>query len=147
SASAAAGASRPIRPMLLVIEDDSDARDIMRRALTPFGYDLKFASNAADGLAMARQARPAALLADLGLPDMHGLEIVEAIKGDSALAEIPLIVVSASEDRASSIAAGACDHLVKPLARDTLTAAVLRFAAVDSSPALAREKAAIRVSD
>ena len=115
-------------PVVLVIDDEADARDLARRALSRLGFDVRSAATAADGLAKARETHPALIILDIHLPDGSGWSVLEALRADPSTADIPTMVLSIDEDRARAISLGACLHLVKPVQRDALVASVLQFA-------------------
>ncbi|MBL8548742.1 MAG: PAS domain S-box protein [Hyphomonadaceae bacterium] len=115
-------------PVILVIDDEADARDLARRTLSRLGFDVRSAVSAADGLAKARAVHPALIILDIHLPDDSGWSVLEALRAEEATADIPTIVLSIDEDRARAISLGACLHLVKPVQRDALVASVLQFA-------------------
>jgi PAS domain S-box-containing protein len=115
-------------PVILVIDDEADARDLARRTLGRLGFCVKGAIDAADGLQKARTLAPALIVLDIHLPDGSGWEVLETLRAEPETADIPTLVVSIDEDRARAVALGACQHLVKPVEREALVAAVLQFA-------------------
>ncbi len=117
----------PDGPYILVIDDEADARDLAARAIAPLGWQVCAIANGARALDLARQRAPSLILLDLHLNGESGLSVLHALKSDVVLARTPVIVVSIDEDRRPSIAAGAADHLVKPIGRDLLAAAILRY--------------------
>ena len=76
------------------------------------------------GLDAVRQVRPHAVLLDIRLPGIDGWAVLEALKADPETAGIPVIVVSIVEERARGVALGAAEYLVKPVARESLLAAL-----------------------
>ena len=102
---------------LLVVDDDEANRDVLRRQLERQGYTVQEASSGSEGIAGLRQRPSDAVLLDLVMPEMSGLEVLKEMKRDTALREIPVLVISASDDLASvaeSIKRGAEDYLLKP---------------------------------
>jgi CheY-like chemotaxis protein len=104
----------------LVIDDDPTAIDIMRRWLSRFGYAVIAANDGPGGLALARSERPDVIILDIFMPGPSGYDVLEAIRADAALAAIPVIVVSVSDDRARTIGCGASDMLMKPVPPERL---------------------------
>ncbi|MGE0597519.1 MAG: hybrid sensor histidine kinase/response regulator [Hyphomonadaceae bacterium] len=134
-------------PLVLVIEDEADARDLAARALTRAGFAVQGVGGGDAGLAMARAAMPALILLDIYLPDRSGWRVLQALKHDPKTQDIPVIVLSVNEDRAHALSLGAAEHIVKPADRDHLAAAVMRYArqrpaeaAAQAAPASARRK-------
>ncbi|MEQ1618851.1 MAG: response regulator, partial [Terricaulis sp.] len=126
-------------PLVLLIEDETDAREIAARALTRAGFSVQGVGGGEAGLALARAKAPALVLLDIFLPDRSGWRVLESLKQDPDTREIPVIVLSVNEDRARALALGAAEHLVKPADRDRLAAAVMRLARL---PAAAHAPAA-----
>jgi two-component system catabolic regulation response regulator CreB len=69
---------------------------------------------------------------DVGLPDGSGLELLKDLRASAATAHVPVVILSVDDRREPSITAGACQHLVKPVARDALAAAAVQFARLDA---------------
>lgn len=104
-------------PQVLVVEDDPDQTAICAAILQHRGYQVLCARNGAEGLAIARAAHPGAVLLDLHLPDMHGLEVFAALRGDEETARIPVVVMTADviqHPAAATLAAGIAAYLPKP---------------------------------
>jgi signal transduction histidine kinase/CheY-like chemotaxis protein len=123
--SAAARDPRPAprasrRPTVLVIDDDATVRDVMERFLTKEGFSVVLAEGAVEGLRRARDVRPAAITLDVLMSDLDGWTVLAALKGDPALADIPVILVSIVDEKTKGYALGAADYLVKPIDRDRL---------------------------
>jgi signal transduction histidine kinase/CheY-like chemotaxis protein len=89
-------------PQALVIDDEEASRYVLKRLLSEIGCVVTEAPNGADGLRMARHARPDAIFLDLGMPGMSGEQVLAELKADPALADIPVIIVTAKalDDRA-----------------------------------------------
>ncbi|MBU6373073.1 MAG: response regulator [Alphaproteobacteria bacterium] len=113
---------------VLVIEDGADSRDIVARATTMLGLRSIGVTHGHEGLAQARARPPSVIVLDIGLPDGSGWSILSALKADAATRDVPVIVYSIEDDRRTSLQLGACEHLVKPVDRATLAAAIARFA-------------------
>jgi two-component system, OmpR family, KDP operon response regulator KdpE len=107
---------------LLVIEDDPQVRRFLRTALSAAGYDVFEAETGRRGLAEAAARRADAILLDLGLPDMDGNAVLDALRRWST---VPVIVVSARGQESAKIRAldeGADDFVVKPFSTGELLA-------------------------
>lgn len=115
-------------PAVLVIDDHSDARELVRRAVARLGMRVIEAHGLTDGLEAARMHQPSLIVLDIHLNDGDGWSVLEALRADSALRDIPCVVLSINDDRARAFELGACQHLLKPIDRETLAAAVLQFA-------------------
>jgi CheY-like chemotaxis protein len=105
---------------LLVIEDDTAFAATLLKQIRKKGFKALAATNGRDGLALAAHFRPAGIVLDLGLPDMDGREVLERLKADVHLRDIPVHVVSARDRDPALLALGVVDFLQKPLTPDAL---------------------------
>ncbi len=106
--------------LVLVIDDEFDARMLVAHMIEEMGCRVIAASSGEQGLRMAREFRPDLITLDLLMPEMTGWDVLKTIKADSQLQQIPVVVVSivARENRGKIL--GAVDVLEKPLAREDL---------------------------
>ena len=98
-----------------MIDDDPDVRDLMSRLLTKEGFGVVLACDGTEGLARAREVRPAVITLDVVMPGVDGWRTLAALKSDPDLSDIPVVMVTMTEDRRTAYALGACDYLVKPV--------------------------------
>ena len=109
-------------PLVLAIEDEEPMRHFLRTALESHDYRYVGAATAREGLAQATGRNPDAILLDLGLPDLDGLEVTRRIREWSST---PVIVISArgkESDKVAALDAGADDYLTKPFGLEELLA-------------------------
>ncbi len=114
-------------PLVLVVEDDAAAAELLRLQLRQAGYRAAIAPDGESGLAAAIELAPAAILLDILLPGLDGWEVLKQLRAEPATATIPVMVISIVEDAALGLALGAVDYFVKPVSRDTLLAALGRL--------------------
>jgi PAS domain S-box-containing protein len=114
--------------LVLIIEDDADARDLLARMLLADGYRVVQAAAGDQGLSLAAELKPAVITLDVMMPGMDGWSVLSNIKADPALREIPIVMVSMLGEQAMGQTLGASDYLQKPVDRDTLLKAVGRLA-------------------
>ncbi len=110
---------------VLVIEDDADFRGLVVRVLTDAGYDVTEESGGRTGLAAARAGDPEVILLDLSMPDVDGLQVLDALRRDAPLPAI--IVLSAhhlESDVVRALGRGADDYITKPFSPADLLARV-----------------------
>ncbi|MEP7226831.1 MAG: response regulator, partial [Gemmatimonadales bacterium] len=115
-------------PLVLVVEDDTTARELLTHYLVEHGYRVHHAGSAAEALDMARKHQPAAISLDIFLPDEHGLELLSKLRADPVTKDIPVVVVSITDDRELGFNAGAAAWLVKPVQRQQFIEALDRLA-------------------
>jgi signal transduction histidine kinase/CheY-like chemotaxis protein len=135
-------------PLILVIEDDMAAAELIRTHLTDGGYRVALVASGHAGLGAAMRLQPHAITLDLGLPDLDGWEVLYRLKNDPATQGIPVLIVSARDQGQVGFSLGAVDYLVKPVNPKRLLAALyrcqvlgaprraLRILVVDDEPAV-----------
>ena len=120
--------------VVLVVEDDDDARELTRRILTEVGATVIEASGADAAVARVVSSKPSVLISDIGMAREDGYQLLRRLRelgyGPDVLPAIALTAFARSEDRGAALAAGFQDHMVKPVDPQTL---VLRIAALCSS--------------
>ncbi|MBU3666432.1 MAG: response regulator [Chthoniobacterales bacterium] len=114
------------RGTLLVIDDDSNSRDLLRRMLEKEGYSVVAAANGPAGIAKAKERRPDLITLDVMMPSMDGWAVLSALKADPATADIPVVMLTMVEDRPMGFALGATDYLAKPIDKSRVLQAVSR---------------------
>jgi len=123
-----------MKPLILIVEDDSQIRRFLRAALEAEGYRVHESLTAADGLAQATARQPDLILLDLGLPDRDGLDVIREVREFS---RVPILVLSArgqEKDKVAALDSGADDYVGKPFGVGELLARI-RAALRRSSPA------------
>jgi CheY-like chemotaxis protein len=133
---------------ILVIDDDASVRDLMSRFLTRLGFRVVGAANAEEGLRLAKQLNPLVVTLDVIMPDCDGWAVLNKLKADPALADIPVIMVTVVDNETMGFKLGASNYLIKPVDRDRLAVLIekhraARYATVNSgtpAPASSRKK-------
>jgi|SRR5215211_3081974 len=100
---------------ILVVDDDRSLRDALRRALTLGGYEVQSAEGGQQGLTEVATSAPDALVLDIGMPDIDGLEVCRRLRASGN--RVPILMLTARDavaDRIDGLDAGADDYLVKP---------------------------------
>lgn len=112
---------------ILVIEDDEVMREMLRLRLVQAGYGVILAHDAAVAAHAVTTQRPDLVLADINMPYLSGLQLIEAMKSDPATAHIPVIFVTGNAAaEADAMRAGGAGFLTKPVRDDDLLAMVAR---------------------
>jgi two-component system, OmpR family, response regulator MprA len=109
-------------PRVLVVEDDADIAGVLRRSLGMEGYDVRIAADGEVALNEAAVFEPDAVVLDLGLPGIDGVEVARQLRQDG---DVPILILTARESldsRVEGLDSGADDYLVKPFEREELLA-------------------------
>ena len=114
------------RRTVLVVDDNPDDASLIADYLASEGYDTIIAHSGKEALRLAETHRPFAVTLDVIMPDMDGWEVLQQLKQNTATANIPVIIVSMAEDRATGLALGAIGVVAKPVDRVALLAEVRR---------------------
>jgi PAS domain S-box-containing protein len=112
---------------VLVIDDEQTVRDLMRRFLAREGFDVITARDGREGLELARQLRPALITLDVLMPEFDGWCVLQALKGDPELAQIPVLMLTILDEKHKGYALGASDYMTKPFDRDRLRAVLAKY--------------------
>jgi CheY-like chemotaxis protein len=107
-------------PLVLVVDDDATVRELVARHLERAGFSVTTAAGGQEALRLARELKPSAMTLDIMMPDIDGWTVLAAIKGDPALAGIPVVLMTIVEEKNRGFALGAADYLVKPVDRTKL---------------------------
>jgi two-component system OmpR family response regulator len=120
---------------ILLVEDDADLREMVRRALVREGFDVTGRATGGDALRAVDHEVPDAIVLDIGLPDSDGRDVCEAIRGRGL--QVPVLFLTARDavsDRIAGFGAGGDDYVMKPFEVKELVArlrALLRRSAAD----------------
>ena len=123
-------------PLILVVDDDLTARELVQRHLERAGFAVVTARGGQEALRLVRELRPAAVTLDIVMPDLDGWTVLAAIKGDPALASTPVILMSIVDQKNRGYALGAADYLVKPVDRTKLVETLTGICGSSSGKAL-----------
>jgi DNA-binding response OmpR family regulator len=110
------------RPRVLVVEDDVDIAGVLRRSLDKEGYDVRIAGDGEVALEEAGDFEPDAVVLDLGLPKLDGVEVCRRLRQDGDMPILILTARDALDARVEGLDSGADDYLVKPFEREELLA-------------------------
>ncbi|MDX6632443.1 MAG: two-component system, OmpR family, response regulator MprA [Solirubrobacterales bacterium] len=109
---------------VLVVEDDDEISDVLRRSLRQDGYEVRTAADGVEALALADEFVPDLVLLDLGLPRLDGVEVCRRLRAEG---DVPILILTArteTGDRVEGLDSGADDYLVKPFERAELAARI-----------------------
>jgi signal transduction histidine kinase/DNA-binding response OmpR family regulator len=118
--------------VVLVVDDDPNALDLLGRTLQEAGVRVVTASEGQEALHLARTLHPAAITLDVLMPGVDGWEVLRELKADPATQDIPVIMVTMTDDRVMGFALGATEFLTKPVQRAQLVQLLERYASKDT---------------
>ncbi|MEE8312094.1 MAG: response regulator [Candidatus Binatia bacterium] len=130
---------------VLVIDDNADSRDVVRRTLEADGHTVVMASAGEEGLILAREISPSLILLDVMMPGLDGWSVLRRLKADSDLRTIPVVMVTVVDDQVRmAVALGAADYLTKPVDRELLLEVTAELAGSGRHALVVEDDAATR---
>ena len=133
--------------LILIVDDEYAGRETLQSVLEGEGYQLEMAENGLQAIEKAKKLLPDVILLDVMMPGMTGFEVCERIRNDPQIAEIPIIVLTALDDRESlltALKAGADDFISKPFDRYELRARLLGITRLNRYQKLLQERAKLQ---
>ncbi len=113
------------RPLILTVEDESRISRYLRSSLQMAGYDVLVANDGVQALEQMQSNQPDLILLDLGLPHMHGFEVLERVRKQSDVPVIVLTALDTEDDKVKALMMGADDYLPKPFGNRELQARII----------------------
>ncbi|MFT3891069.1 MAG: response regulator [Anaerolineales bacterium] len=132
---------------VLIVDDEESGRQTVESVLEGEGYQIELAENGFQAIEKARRLLPDVILLDVMMPGMTGFEVCQRIRSDPQLAEIPIIILTALDDRESMLSglkSGADDFISKPFDRFELRARVLGITRLNRYHKLTQERAKLQ---
>jgi len=120
---------------LLVIDDDPNVHDLMRRFLGKEGFRIVTALSGEEGLKLARQAPPDVIVLDVQMPGMDGWVVLQQLKADPRLRDIPVVLVTMMDQKNLGYSLGANEYLTKPVDRERVASVLKKYRRPASAPA------------
>jgi signal transduction histidine kinase/CheY-like chemotaxis protein len=112
---------------VLVIDDDADTRQVLKRFLNRKGFPVECASSGEEGLRLARELHPMAIILDVMMPGMDGWTVLSTLKSEPEVKEIPVVMLTIVDDKNLGYTLGASDYMIKPVDRNRLTEILAKF--------------------
>jgi len=113
--------------LILIIDDDSQAREILSNYIQKIGWRVVSASDGETGLKLAHELKPDAITLDVMMPGMDGWTVLKELKSSPVTAAIPVVMCSIVQEHQRGIALGAADYLVKPVVRGQLIKTLQKY--------------------
>ena len=132
---------------ILIVDDELSGRQTLESVLEGEDYELEMAENGPQAIEKAKKLLPDVILLDIMMPGMTGFEVCQRIRSDPQIAEIPIIVLTALDDRDSllnALKAGADDFISKPFDRFELRARLLGITRLNRYQKLLQERTKLR---
>jgi putative two-component system response regulator len=133
--------------MVLIVDDEYSGRETLQSVLEGEDYELEMAENGMQAIEKSKRLLPDVILLDVMMPGMTGFEVCKRIRNDPQIAEIPIIMLTALNDRDSllnALKAGADDFISKPFDRYELRARLLGITRLNRYQKLLQERAKLR---
>jgi putative two-component system response regulator len=133
--------------MVLIVDDEYSGRETLQSVLEGEDYELEMAENGMQAIEKSKKLLPDVILLDVMMPGMTGFEVCKRIRNDPQIAEIPIIMLTALNDRDSllnALKAGADDFISKPFDRYELRARLLGITRLNRYQKLLQERAKLR---
>ncbi|MGB0678682.1 MAG: response regulator [Polyangiales bacterium] len=112
---------------ILHIEDDARNRLLVRKLLQSAGHEVVEAEGGLEAIRLAQDMSPDLVLVDINIPDLDGYEVTLRLRAMTALAQVPIVAITAEGERDTSLAVGADGFLSKPIDASTFARTVARF--------------------
>src|SRR5437660_3560962 len=122
------------KPLVLVVDDEPPARELLASYLEGAGYAVKAVGSGAEAVDTARQLKPDAMTLDILMPGGSGFGTLSELKKTAVTAQIPIIVVSVVDQKEMAFTLGAAEYLVKPVQKSALLAALRKHLRTESGP-------------
>ena len=123
---------------VLTVDDSKTIRMIVKKAFKEFDCEMFEAENGVEGLAIAAKEKPGLIVLDITMPVMNGIEMLEKIKSEPELKDIPVIMLTAESGKDNVmhiVKMGVKDYMVKPFKGEDLIGRVLKFMQLKPKPA------------
>ena len=104
-----------VKPVILVVDDDLPILTLMRNVLREFGFEARVANSGAAALEAVRETMPDLVLLDKNMPGMSGTDVIQALRREGGMAQVPVVILSGEAVDPEEIARlGAVDAVMKP---------------------------------
>jgi len=132
------------KPLVLIIEDNPQAGQLIQTYLDEAGYRTELARNGFEGLEKAKQLKPDVITLDMIMPIKDGWQVLKELKNHPLCAHIPIIIISITDDKRLGFSLGAVEYFVKPVSRNELLETIGKIA---SRPQLRKQHPKVLVID
>ena len=121
------------RPLVLLIDDDLTVHDLVRRFLHKEGFRTVCAASGQEGLELAKTLQPSVIVLDVMMPTMDGWSVLTRVKGDPALASIPVVMLTMVDNKEMGFSLGVDDYMLKPIERGSFVSTLRKYGSTHAS--------------
>jgi len=121
------------RPLVLLIDDDLTVHDLVRRFLHKEGFRTVCAPSGQEGLELAKTLQPSVIVLDVMMPTMDGWSVLTRVKGDPALASIPVVMLTMVDNKEMGFSLGVDDYMLKPIERGSFVSTLRKYGSPHAS--------------
>jgi hypothetical protein len=121
------------RPLVLLIDDDLTVHDLVRRFLHKEGFRTVCAPSGPEGIELARTLQPSVIVLDVMMPTMDGWSVLTRVKGDPALASIPVVMLTMVDNKEMGFSLGVDDYMLKPIERGSFVSTLRKYGSPHAS--------------
>jgi PAS domain S-box-containing protein len=112
------------KPLVLIIEDNAQASQLIQMYLQEAGYETEVARDGAEGIEKAKRLKPHIITLDMIMPIKDGWQVLKEMKRHPICKDVPIIIISITDEKKLGFSMGAIDYFVKPVNKDELIAAI-----------------------
>lgn len=123
----------PANNLVLAIDDEPSVEELLSRSLAKHGFRVHPAYTGEEGIRLARKLRPVAITLDVMMPGMDGWMVLSVLKADAELRDIPVIMLTISDNQNLGYTLGATEYLSKPIDRERLLSVLMRYRTAESA--------------
>ncbi len=113
--------------LVLIIDDDAEARELLTSYVSKLNYRVATAADGKEGIRLARELRPSAVILDVIMPGIDGWSVLEVMKADPEISDIPVVMCTITDSKQRAYTLGASDYLMKPVDRSQLKASLATY--------------------
>lgn len=121
------------RPLVLLIDDDLTVHDLVRRFLEKEGFRTVCAQTGLEGLELARALQPTVIVLDVMMPTMDGWSVLTRLKGDPAISEIPVVMLTMVDNKEMGFSLGVDDYMLKPIERGSFVSTLRKYGSLTAA--------------
>ncbi|MDB6170504.1 MAG: domain S-box [Verrucomicrobia bacterium] len=124
------------QPLVLLIDDDPTVHELVRRFLQKEGFRTVCAQSGAEGIELAKKLQPSVIVLDVMMPTMDGWSVLTRLKGDRAVSEIPVVMLTMVDNKEMGFSLGVDDYMLKPIERGNFVSILRKYCSLNAPPTI-----------